>query len=741
VPAVPPTDFGPMPVNLVGGGTKQASSAYPWLVKYNNVPLVSQAENPNKTFSTDVGGVNVLTNMLLPRVSDATPLESTYAITVTGSYPISQANYILDRDAGRIMIFDGPVNSGSVTPTISFWRYEGTTLADGGGGGGGITSVTAGTSDNLVVNTTAGAVTVDLADNVTIGEAGSLSINSGNMLMVAQAPKGAILLYENTAEQVIGGLAMSPSGTVELAGVNVQLSTAAANTTQNPRLYINTIGNVGIGTVAPAVKLDVAGRTNITLNGGDSALVATNTDLSGAALKCEMSGANLLVTKDASSNTVVKNTSGTGLVFGTGNSGFERMRITAAGNVGIGTTAPTAALDVSGTSWTSGNIVINRTTTGTDTTMHQLQFLRGRSGTTLLAGDELGRINFLPKDANGIPNFAAVSLRAFAEGNAIGSVCPSYFSISTVPSATESTDYERLRITAAGNVGIGTSAPTARLDVLTEERITKSGDATKYLMLQQLNDNNSYVRTVGGGHLNLGTGATNSLIINSNGNVGIGTSTPTATLDISGDLRVTGNTYFPLSYYTNFPLEQKVVLFNYTGTLVGLYLNQSTIIDQDAFNRVTTLNPCKLLLQAVLPFKYIEIKVSGKLGRYLTGTRDNFIYCWINQNAAITNEDTQFAIIGATTNGDPSIINATTRITYATSDISGTPQRIVSTCYNVAAVYSGSGATNITLNKGLTPESAPGGMNSFYFFQRNQNNASPTYESTNVTIQITAVIP
>jgi hypothetical protein len=115
--------------------------AYPYLVKYENIKLTSRLENPGVSFSgvitsTPASTTNLLTQMLLPKVSDATT--TPYTITVTGSvlvgavYPaISASRYILDRNAGSIMIFSPSAYAvtSTDTPLITFWRYEGQTLS------------------------------------------------------------------------------------------------------------------------------------------------------------------------------------------------------------------------------------------------------------------------------------------------------------------------------------------------------------------------------------------------------------------------------------------------------------------------------------------------------------------------------------------------------------------------------------------------------------------------------------
>ena len=127
------------------------------------------------------------------------------------------------------------------------------------------------------------------------------------------------------------------------------------NTAGVSRLFLDRLGNVGIGTASPQTELHIKGN-----NGWGEIRIEGQTFASGhgASLEFYSGGTALADIYANTSKDLILRTNGT----------TERMRITSAGNVGIGTTGPTYKLAVSGGIEAGGKVTYSKSAGSLDTT-------------------------------------------------------------------------------------------------------------------------------------------------------------------------------------------------------------------------------------------------------------------------------------------------------------------------------------------------------------------------------------
>jgi hypothetical protein len=235
-----------------------------------------------------------------------------------------------------------------------------------------------------------------------------------------------------------------------------------ANNTEYAR--ITNDGKLGLGTSSPSYTLDVSGTARITsvsplwlgTTTGDSYI---------------QYGANATTTNNW---TVGSQADGTFRFFnGTYASGTERLRITSAGNVGIGTQTPQALTEISSTS-AEQKLWLSKANSGTANEHGMwLQFANYGPAATARTGDTIiGKIHFYgsqPTSGN-LQDCAAIECRA--DGNQSGGQTPSYLSFKTTAT---NVALERARIDSSGRLLVGTSSASFSTTVKLQ---ANSGSAT-----------------------------------------------------------------------------------------------------------------------------------------------------------------------------------------------------------------------------------------------------------------------
>jgi hypothetical protein len=311
----------------------------------------------------------------------------------------------------------------------------------------------------------------------------------------------------------------------------LQTVTDAGNTTTN---------SIGIGTSTPTDKLEVVSNNNVGTTKIVSAVSLSGSQRTSLGYNSVMGSHSLSLVSQAS-DLYLFTTVARSIIFNTNNA--EVARITDAGRVGIGTTAPTEKLHITGGG--VGNIRLDAGGTYYGTNIQAI------SGAGLKIGnDDFSGYAFFADDGNvGIGTTApteklevvgyAKASTGFKLGN-YGLVYDSSNDVNIKNAAYYHINFhtnntQRMRITNAGNVGIGTSTPSSKLQVQSGVGNTQL-DGHQILLSRA--GNNHIFATNALGVLALGTNNAEKMRITSNGNVGIGTTAPAYKLDVNGDARV-----------------------------------------------------------------------------------------------------------------------------------------------------------------------------------------------------------
>ena len=270
------------------------------------------------------------------------------------------------------------------------------------------------------------------------------------------------------------------------------------------RLRVNASGNVGIGTSAPLGKFDVQGAAV------------------GKAL-------------------VILNETGNQAIFAASASGATKFLIANNGNVGIGSTSPGYSLDTVGTTRLQGTttgggngLYVNDDSQvgigGTPVAFHTLTVDTSSSSWPILFNTDSSDFNNLLKLQNSsslgadrgskveflgtsgvITGYTGIALEGASYDN-------SYMAFATRGSGTVA---EQMRINSSGNIGIGTTAPLGKLN------LEGAAVGKALAILNETGDQALFTASA--------SGATKFVIAN-DGNVGIGTTTANAQLDVNGTI-------------------------------------------------------------------------------------------------------------------------------------------------------------------------------------------------------------
>ena len=359
---------------------------------------------------------------------------------------------------------------------------------------------------------------------------------------------------------------------------------ATPGTFGTSRLSIDTSGNVGIGATPSGVYTGVVATPLQTLSESDSATVVGNSagplvlanangatsTMSTVIFANKTSGGNLESNAEIGAQFVASNAFGASgnvypasdLFFATGGSGGtvnqgpqERMRITSAGNVGIGTTGPGNKLEVYGTSAAPSL-----------SSYAGLANVHGSVGTELEFGsDSASPFGMWMQASNHFGTAYPLNLNPLGGNVGIGTTGPGY--ALDVNEGTVANGGIQVSGTGGGDMGL---------------HVNDTGTGGNNWFVDSTNNSSGY----GGGKLNFVTaiGGTSVLTMQNNGNVGIGTTGPTSQyLQVGPGSLVTSNENIGIPFA---PLSNNGIMIQATTANTG----NAVIFENSSGSSVGSIN-------------------------------------------------------------------------------------------------------------------------------------------------------
>lgn len=335
--------------------------------------------------------------------------------------------------------------------------------------------------------------------------------NSGSATLV-----GSTL---NIPTYTLAGLGGQPLLTNPVTGTGTSgyLTRFTGSTTVGNSVIFDNGSQIGIGTTSPTERLHVIGRGIFgTTGAGSYGLLITDNDQSNVRLRLTNTGGGGQTFSIVGGNPGVSNA---GLAIFDETNSATRMYVSSGGNVGIGLSNPAFKLHIQGADL--GSVVDSTSSSGSafvsayssvDGNAMQMRAYGNSTGGTIF-GSSTNRMNAIWSNGDSI----------YALGT-----------ISTTPMIFGTSNTERMRITSGGNVGIGLSNPTSRLDVSTTEfnvsKFFSSNTLGQIWVGQSLNANRAlaigYDSSSEYGYINVFGQSAGSTLNFKGSNVGIGTSAP-----------------------------------------------------------------------------------------------------------------------------------------------------------------------------------------------------------------------
>ena len=439
------------------------------------------------------------------------------------------------------------------------------------------------TNGDLYVNTapTASNISDFTADSiVTLSNAasgvditGSFGV-SGTATVQNLAVNGTNATFNTTNTTINSSNVIVGNDTADLVGI-------AGNT-----MYFPGSGRVGIGTTVPSYKTHIVDSNNTTpfgiSVGSNATYLFTGNSTSGYTTTFNINDTGLYIGHNSSARSLNLQTNST-----------DRLTILGGGNIGIGQTNPQRLLHIQSANGTASQIQLGQTSQrdyyigipASQTYFDIYDASAGASRLAITSGGNVGIGTTSPSApfevyTTGDPTAffrAAGDFNVGFKGSTLGNT--QLFSIrnnnttsvhlNTQNSARlalgvsttsgSGTVLEHLTINSSGYVGINTTSPTAKLTVSGEGNgaillgntgfgsnyagmsLNGTLNSTNYSLLGSTTDLSLYINRPTGGTIRFREANADQVAIVSSGAVGIGTITPNAKLDVSGNAIITGS--------------------------------------------------------------------------------------------------------------------------------------------------------------------------------------------------------